>query len=78
MATGRVKWFDGEKGFGFIGQDSGGEDVFVHVKNLAIAGFKTLREGQAVSFSVEQGKKGLQAIDVKLLHEKTKEYFGQG
>ncbi len=67
MATGKVKWFDGEKGFGFIGQDSGGEDVFVHVNNLSIGGFKSLSEGQRVSFSVEQGKKGLQATDVRLL-----------
>ena len=67
MATGRVKWFDGQKGFGFIEQDSGGEDVFVHVNNLFVSGFKTLREGQAVSFEITQGKKGLQAMDVKVI-----------
>ncbi len=67
MGTGRVKWFDGQKGFGFIGQDGGREDVFVHHTNFSIKGFKTLREGQAVSFEITQGKKGLQAIDVKLI-----------
>ena len=67
MATGRVKWFDGQKGFGFIGQDGGGQDVFVHEKSLSMSGFKTLREGQAVSFEATQGKKGLQARDVKVI-----------
>ncbi len=67
MVTGRVKWFDGQKGFGFIGQDAGGEDVFVHQDNFSMSEFKTLREGQAVSFEIKQGKKGLQAMDVKVI-----------
>ena len=67
MATGRVKWFEGQKGFGFIGQDAGGADVFVHAENLAMSGFKTLKEGQAVSYEITQSKRGLQARDVKVI-----------
>ncbi len=67
MATGKVKRFDAEKGFGFIGQDGGGEDVFVHHIDVVIPGLKSLKEGQAVSFEVTRTQKGLRAIDVKLL-----------
>ncbi|MGR6860229.1 transcription antiterminator/RNA stability regulator CspE [Aliivibrio salmonicida] len=56
--TGIVKWFNEEKGFGFITQDNGGADVFVHFRAIASEGFKTLKEGQKVSFTVEQGQKG--------------------
>jgi CspA family cold shock protein len=62
--TGIVKWFNEEKGFGFITQDNGGADVFVHFRAIASEGFKTLKEGQKVSFTVEQGQKGPQAADV--------------
>jgi CspA family cold shock protein len=62
--TGIVKWFNEEKGFGFITQDNGGADVFVHFRAIASEGFKTLAEGQKVSFEVEQGQKGLQAANV--------------
>ncbi|CED72676.1 transcription antiterminator/RNA stability regulator CspE [Aliivibrio wodanis] len=62
--TGIVKWFNEEKGFGFITQDNGGADVFVHFRAIATEGFKTLKEGQAVTFTVEQGQKGPQAADV--------------
>ena len=65
-ATGTVKWFSDEKGFGFIAQDNGGPDVFVHFRAIAGDGFKTLAEGQPVSFDVEQGQKGLQAANVEL------------
>lgn len=66
-STGTVKWFDEAKGFGFISQADGGKDVFVHFRSIASDGFKTLAEGQAVSFSVEQGQKGLQAANVVVL-----------
>ena len=61
---GLVKWFNEEKGFGFLTQDNGGADVFVHFRAIASEGFKTLTEGQKVSFDVEQGQKGLQAANV--------------
>ena len=62
--SGSVKWFNEEKGFGFISQDNGGADVFVHFRAIASEGFKTLNEGQKVTFEVEQGQKGLQAANV--------------
>ncbi|WP_025819976.1 transcription antiterminator/RNA stability regulator CspE [Shewanella marina] len=63
-STGTVKWFNEEKGFGFITQDNGGADVFVHFRAIVSDGFKTLAEGQKVSFETEQGQKGLQAANV--------------
>ncbi|WP_028108349.1 transcription antiterminator/RNA stability regulator CspE [Ferrimonas futtsuensis] len=65
--TGQVKWFNDEKGFGFIAPDNGGSDVFVHFRSIASEGFKTLSEGQKVSFDVEQGQKGPQAANVVVL-----------
>jgi len=62
--TGIVKWFNEEKGFGFLTQDNGGADLFCHFSAIASEGFKTLTEGQKVSFEVEQGQKGLQATNV--------------
>ncbi|EGR3506772.1 cold-shock protein, partial [Vibrio parahaemolyticus] len=60
-STGLVKWFNESKGFGFITPDNGGSDLFVHFKSIVSDGFKTLSEGQKVSFVVEQGNKGPQA-----------------
>ena len=62
--TGSVKWFNETKGFGFLTQDNGGQDVFVHFNAIVADGFKTLTEGQKVSFNVEEGKKGPQATEV--------------
>ncbi|WP_097460357.1 transcription antiterminator/RNA stability regulator CspE [Mangrovitalea sediminis] len=64
MATGTVKWFNESKGFGFISQADGGPDVFVHFSAIQGSGFKTLAEGQKVTFTVEQGPKGPQASNV--------------
>ncbi|MBI5015422.1 MAG: cold-shock protein [Deltaproteobacteria bacterium] len=65
MAKGTVKWFNDQKGFGFITQDNGGPDVFVHFSAIQGQGFKSLSEGQAVEFEVAQGPKGPQANNVR-------------
>ena len=67
MAQGTVKWFNGEKGFGFITQDDGGPDVFVHFSAIAGDGYRNLEENQKVEFEVTQGQKGLQASDVRVI-----------
>ncbi|AUH69378.1 MULTISPECIES: cold-shock protein [Gordonia] len=64
MAQGTVKWFNGEKGFGFIAPDSGSEDVFVHYSAISGGGFRNLEEAQRVEFDLEQGAKGPQATNV--------------
>jgi CspA family cold shock protein len=64
MPIGKVKWFNGEKGFGFIQQDEGGDDVFVHFSAIQGSGFKNLNEGDEVEYQVEKGPKGLQAANV--------------
>ncbi len=66
MATGNVKWFNESKGFGFITPDDGSKDVFVHFSAIASDGFRTLAEGQQVSFDVEDGPKGPQATNVQV------------
>jgi len=65
MEQGTVKWFNDAKGFGFLSR-SGGEDVFVHFSAIQSSGFKSLQEGQAVTFNVVKGPKGLQAEDVRI------------
>ena len=63
--TGTVKWFNDQKGFGFITPEAGGNDVFVHHSAIQREGFRTLTEGQRVEFSITNGPKGLSAVDVK-------------
>ncbi|CAA3708111.1 Cold shock protein CspB [Candidatus Portiera aleyrodidarum] len=67
MATGTVKWFNDTKGYGFISPDDGGGDLFAHFSEIQADGFKSLQDGQKVSFEVTQGKKGLQAASIKIL-----------
>jgi cold shock protein len=66
MANGTVKWFNAEKGFGFIAPDEGGPDVFVHYSAIDASGFRELAENQAVTYEVEQGAKGPQATTVRI------------
>ena len=67
MAQGTVKWFNAEKGFGFIAQDGGGADVFVHFSAIAADGYRSLDENQRVEFDVTQGQKGPQAENVRVV-----------
>ena len=66
MATGTVKWFSEQKGYGFITPDDGSKDLFVHYSNIETDGFKTLRDGQQVEYEPTQGRKGLEATNVRL------------
>ncbi len=64
MLNGTIKWFNNSKGFGFIAPSDGGEDVFVHYSAIQSSGYKTLSEGQSVSYEAEKGPKGMQATNV--------------
>ena len=65
MATGTVKWFNSEKGYGFISQDNGGPDVFAHYSAIQATGYRELTEGQKVEFEITQGQKGPQADNIR-------------
>jgi CspA family cold shock protein len=65
MASGKVKWFNDKKGYGFIIPDEGGSDIFVHHTGIVCEGFRTLKENEQVEYNVTEGKKGPMAIDVK-------------
>jgi CspA family cold shock protein len=65
MASGTVKWFNADKGFGFITQDGGGADVFAHFSAISASGFRSWEENQRVEFDIEQGQKGLQAANIR-------------
>ncbi len=65
MSTGTVKWFNEQKGYGFIAPDGGGEDLFIHHSNIDVEGFRTLHEGQKVEFVAGQGRKGPEATQVR-------------
>ena len=67
MPQGTVKWFNEDKGYGFISPDEGGDDLFVHHSGIIGSGFKSLEEGQKVSYEATQGKKGMQAENVSLV-----------
>ena len=67
MSTGTVKWFSPEKGYGFISQDEGGPDVFVHFSAITGTGYRNLEENQKVEFDITQGQKGPQAANVRLV-----------
>ncbi len=67
MATGVVKWFNGEKGFGFLTQDDGGPDVFVHFSAIQGSGYKSLNENDKVEYEVTQGPKGANAANVRVI-----------
>ena len=67
MAQGTVKWFNADKGFGFISQDGGGDDVFVHFSAIQSSGYRSLEENQRVEFEITQGQKGPQAEQVRVI-----------
>jgi len=65
MATGKVKWFNNAKGYGFILAESGGDDLFVHYSSIQMDGYKTLKAGQTVEFDVQKGPKGMHAVNIR-------------
>ena len=69
MATGKVKWFNNAKGYGFVLPEAGGEDLFVHYSSIQMEGYKTLRAGQTVEFDIQEGPKGMHAVDIRALED---------
>ena len=69
MATGTVKWFNDQKGYGFIAPDEGGKDLFVHHSNIVAEGYRSLKEGQKVEFEPGQGRKGPEATNVRPMQQ---------
>jgi len=67
MATGKVKWFNNAKGYGFVIAEVGGEDLFVHYSSIQMDGYKTLKAGQDVEFDIERGAKGMHAVNIRSL-----------
>ena len=67
MTVGTVKWFNADKGFGFIAQDGGGPDVFAHFSAITASGFRSLEENQRVEFEIQQGQKGPQASNIRVI-----------
>jgi CspA family cold shock protein len=67
MTVGTVKWFNADKGFGFIAQDGGGPDVFAHFSAISASGFRSLDENQRVEFDIQQGQKGPQAANIRII-----------
>ena len=71
MPTGKVKWFNNAKGYGFVLAESADEDLFVHYSSIQMNGYRTLRAGQEVTFEIQQGSKGLHAVNVRTLDDET-------
>ena len=69
MSIGTVKWFNDKKGFGFITPDEGGDDLFIHHTNIAAEGYRSLSDGQKVEFEATEGRKGMEATDVRPISE---------
>jgi len=78
MSTGQVKWFNNAKGFGFILPDGGGSDLFAHYSAIAMEGYKTLKAGQAVSFEIIEGPKGLHATNIMPINAGTQNTSDEG
>jgi CspA family cold shock protein len=71
MATGKVKWFNNAKGYGFVIAEMGGDDLFVHYSSIQMDGYKTLKAGQAVEFDIENGAKGRHAVNIRSVESQT-------